>query len=441
MLPSPSPERTAEIRSKLHAYIRGKLKGKEPTPEQIDDELSKTAKQAKSVHLATHIVKGGHSKASGTAINALHGGLPQCEEIGTHSLGEDLELDTGINNADQSGVYPFLRTIIDANGTTLLEALRNEDPDALAALHDDEAEARRLREALSLEHSLPPAVSHTRAKQIYWFVNEDLERGFCYHLLAPLYPSSLIHRMYAKIESAYDKESTELREAKRNKKYHAGVIHDYPGLVIHQVVASHPENVSHLIKEQRGKSYLLSSAPPHWRSTELRPPYHCQSVFDHALKARIEFRKALTSLRRLLKGEPPKIRETRRSRDDYVDTLIGELIQMADDYHHGLPAGWSRAPKVNLSEDEYFWLDPYRARMSDESIFRIEWMKYEWVDAVAERFARWLNAELDDLPVGDVEYQYWKRAFLKSDFEAPWAKQLYEELKASNLVSGGSHYE
>jgi len=55
-------------------------------------------------------------------------------------------------------------------------------------------------------------------------------------------------------------------------------------------------------------------------------------------------------------------------------------------------------------------------------------MEMEWVDEVRARFARWLNDQLDELPVGDVEYREWKREILKTDIVGPWARELYKEL-------------
>jgi len=75
---------------------------------------------------------------------------------------------------------------------------------------------------------------------------------------------------------------------------------------------------------------------------------------------------------------------------------------MAAEYRQGLNAGWSRSPRVQLSEDECCWLDPYRACIPEESEFRQNWMEMEWVDEVRARFARWLNDQLNELPVGDL---------------------------------------
>jgi len=196
------------------------------------------------------------------------------------------------------------------------------------------------------------------------------------------------------------------------------------------MVASMPQNVSNTMENQGGKSYLLSSAPPHWKSLELRIPYRSKSVFDRIYSNREDVRKDVSALLSFLRGDPPKLWETRREREDYVSSLIGELIQMADDYHRVLSPGWSRSLKIELPEAECLWLDPYRAKILEEIEFRENWMRMDWVDSIVSRFASWLNAQLEvDLSVGDAEYRQWKRELLQMDFKGAWIKQLYKELE------------
>jgi len=426
MTASPSPTRTAEIRTKIHAFALKKLTSKAPT---VTAWIKLTAERAKGIQQATHIVKGVHSSAHGTNIYVQPDQLPECEELGTHCLGAAPELDVAVPGADESGVYAFLQ--MDIGGESLLEALQREDVDTLRALHDDEGEARQLRECLiALLHPKPaPPASHTLAKQIYWCMDEDPDQGFIYHLLAPLYPSSLVHEVYKTIQADYyGKVNKPARDARKEKKYHTGVVHVYPSLVVHHIVASNPQNVSNIMKNQGGKGYLLSSAPPHWESIEVRIPYRCKTVFDRIYGGRSEVSAAHSELLDFLLENPPQKWEIRRKRKHYVNSLIGELIQMSAEYRQGLTAGWSRSPEVQLGEDECCWLDPYRARIPEESEFRQNWMEMEWVDQVRSRFARWLNDQLDELPVGDVEYREWKRELLKTDIVGSWAKELYKEL-------------
>jgi len=423
-----SPSRTAQIRAKIQDFIKTKLGDQAASEHRIAAWLKLTAERAKRLQQATHIVKGIHSAANGTNIRALPGQLTECEELGTHSLGESLELDVATPGAEESGVYPFLQ--IDIGGMSLLEALRNEDADVLRALHDDEAEVRQLREdLLSLLHPRPtePA-SHVYAKQFYWCVDEDAAQGFIYHLLAPLYPSSLVHLVYKRIKKSIGKESREAWAALKAKKYYDGVVCEYPNLAIQKVVASNPQNVSNIMKKQGGRSYLLSSAPPHWKSSKLRIPYHCNTIFDRIYGGQPEVRETVSALLNFLAENPPKNRESRNRRAGYVDSLIGELIQMAANYQQELPAGWSRDLQVELSEEECLWLDPYRVRIPEETAFRQNWMQMDWLEEVGVRFGCWLNAQLEDHPVGDLEYREWKYELTSMVKDGFWLEELYKEL-------------
>jgi len=124
------------------------------------------------------------------------------------------------------------------------------------------------------------------------------------------------------------------------------------------------------MRNQRGENYLLSSAPPHWESSEVRIPCRCKTVFDRIYGRRPEVRETVSKLLDFLLENPPQKWEVRRRRERYVSSLIGELIQMAAEYRKGLSEGWSRSPEVQLSEDECCWLDPYRARIPEDSEFR-----------------------------------------------------------------------
>jgi len=424
-MPDHYSPRAAAIRQKIEAFAKDKFKG----GQELQDWLMLTAERAKTIQQATHIVKGIHSSAEGTNFRVLPEQLPECEELGTHSLGANLEFDVAIANANASGVHAFLR--IDIGGMSLLEALSNEDADALRALHDDEEEARQLREGLLslLSPKLAPPASHTYAKQIYWCVDEDPDQGSSYHLITPLYPSSLVHAVYEHIKrDTIGNVSKADRDARKDQKYHAGVVHVYPDLVAHNVVATNPQNVSIRMSEQKGRAYLLSSAPPLWKSSAVRVPYRCKTVFDRIYGGRAEVQETVSKLLDFLLENPPQNWEGRRRREHYVNSLIGDLIQMSAEYRQGLPLGWSRESQVELQDDECLWLDPYRARIPEEVEFRKNWMEMEWVDQVGARFARWLNAQLDDLPVGDVEYREWKRELLQTDIVGSWAKKLYKEL-------------
>ena len=81
------------------------------------------------------------------------------------------------------------------------------------------------------------------------------------------------------------------RQARRERKVHDGVFHDYPGLAVQNMGGTKPQNISQLNSERRGVNYLLSSLPPQWKASAARLPVHATSVFDRLFIARPEVRK------------------------------------------------------------------------------------------------------------------------------------------------------
>ncbi len=66
--------------------------------------------------------------------------------------------------------------------------------------------------------------SHALAKQIFFPVNDNE-----YHLLSPLYPSSLMQVLYQRVGSSrYGESAKETRKAKKDKKYSSNITVDYP---------------------------------------------------------------------------------------------------------------------------------------------------------------------------------------------------------------------
>ncbi len=73
--------------------------------------------------------------------------------------------------------------------------------------------------------------SHTLAKQLYWLTGTDACDDAHYTLLAPLYATSLAHAVHTQVqEGRFGEANKAARQARRERKVHDGVFHDYPGL-------------------------------------------------------------------------------------------------------------------------------------------------------------------------------------------------------------------
>lgn len=394
--------------------------------------LEDAARRAGQIQAVTHTLKAIHPDAKGTNLYCQPNDLPQHGLVGSHCLDDDFAGDV-VGNAAALDVYKLLK--LEHEGQPLLSLLLDADADALSALHEHAEQADTLATAFtSITQARGGLASHTHGKQLYWLVGDDPRNDAHYHLLAPLYASSLAHRVYQGIQAdRFGEPAKEARQARRDKQFHPGVIHEYPQLAVQKLGGTKPQNISQLNSERRGDNYLLASLPPSWQQRDVQLPINTRdgSIFP-ALGKRPAVAEAVRSLRDfLLSGPPPNV-HTRNSRDQLLTELIDELLLYAVELWAFEP-GWSARPECNLNRAEQLWLDFRRAEQDE--IFASEWRRMEWVDEIRERFANWLNARLvSKLSVGDVENSYWAKQFGSNALwldlhwlNQAWSKQFERE--------------
>jgi CRISPR-associated protein Csy1 len=246
------------------------------------------------------------------------------------------------------------------------------------------------------------ASSHTNAKQLYWLVGVDAHDDGAYHLLAPLYPTSLVHRVYQQLQDdRFGADARAPRDARKSSTYHARPVREYPQLAIQRLGGTKPQNISQLNSERRGDNCLLASIPPIWKSEDVRPLLRVGSLFKVYGRRRAVAQQA-RALRVFLQGDPPRNEPTRRRVREWVQSLIDELVLFQAEFFTLAP-GWSQADECLLSADQRTWLDP-----QGQTLGAID--QDDAADAVAADFARWVNEQLrDPLPVGDPEFLFWRK--------------------------------
>lgn len=447
------------FKAAVHAFIRERLQAKleklgedDPKRQELLTQhepavwLEDAARRVQQIQAVTHSLKPIHPEARGTNLYVEPSQLPALAELGSHALGADFVGDV-VGNAAALDVYKFLK--LQVGGQSLLAALMAEDPAALLALHDDPTQAKVLRDAfvsLTAVRAGGPS-SHGRAKQLYWLTGEDAADDAQYELLAPLYATSLAHAVHGEIqEHRFGEANKAARIARRERKPHDGVFHDYPGLAAQKMGGTKPQNISQLNSERGGVNYLLASLPPVWTPSAVRLPVHAVSVFDRMLIARPEVRRTLRALRKFLASEPEPNLETRQRREAFTDALLDELVAFANELQQLLEPGWSKDDErfKDLNYMEQLWLDPLRAELREEGQFASDWMYMDWPAEIGKSFARWLNHQLKhQFPVGDVEARQWRRELLTDeDGFKQRLRELRDKLDAPhNIHSSKSHTE
>jgi CRISPR-associated protein Csy1 len=364
---------------------------------QPDAWLDDAARRVGQIQAVTHSLKPIHPDAKGSSLYREPTTLATISEVGSHALGERFDADV-VGNAAALDVYKFLKLVY--QDQTLLSLAAACDADLGAALSDDPAQSAAWMSAFAaLSNARGRSSSHTLAKQIYWPVGSDPHDDAGYHLLAPLYPTSLVHRVYQTLqEDRFSDEAKAARDARKSRSWHERPVREYPQLAIQQLGGTKPQNISQLNSERRGNNVLLASLPPIWRSAGVKPVLGAESLFK-VFGRRAEVRRLIGLLSRFLQGDPAGNWEARRQRDGWVDALLDELMLFTAE-QRTLPAGWTSERGCDLRAGHRVWLDPNG----------VEAAPPDMIDELASDFANWLNHELrDPLPVGDAEYLHWRK--------------------------------
>lgn len=451
-MPPASPERSAALRSAIERFLQERLDIKlKPLPPddpkrqallaqfEFKTWVDDAARRASQIQAVTHALKATHPDARGTSLYKPPAELAQHALVGSHCLAEDFAGDV-VGNAAALDVYKFLR--IAHEGRTLLDRMRAGDPDMLAALSNDSAQVEAWVDAFTgIAQPRGKAASHTQAKQLYWLVGEDPRDNANYHLLTPLYASSLAHAAFQTInEDRFGEPAKVARQARREGSFSETPVHEYPHLAVQKLGGTKPQNISQLNSERGGSNYLLASLPPLWEISDLPAPLRIENAM-HAFGRQREVRRLVRELAAFLKTEPDKTFETRNSRDDWTDQLIDELLHYGSLVQQSFEPGWTSADDCRLLAHQQLWLDPGRGLEDEE--FAKQWRSMQWVQGVYDDFAKWLNERLSKatgLPMGGAEDRHWAKEF-KNEQEFLWQfdqmRRRMEKLEAMKGDLGG----
>jgi len=427
-------QRSARFRSAIAAFIEArreaKLKGKEDDADgasKYDYEtwLADAARRAVQIQAVTHVLKATHPDARGSSLHCAPHTLPQHADIGTHVLGDGYAEDV-VGNAAALDVYKFLK--IEVDGRRLLDWMRDGDSDLRDALHRDSKVAEAWMQAFgALVRGEGQFTSHELAKQVYWLVGEDAADDTQYHLLQPLFSSSLAHAVHADIQEVRFGESSKLaRQAFLAQEAHEGEYREYRGLVARKLGGTKPQNISQLNSERGGVNYLLASLPPRWKRENTPGLLGVESVFEQFVWFE-GVRSLVKKLSDFLLSDPDGNMETRTRREEIEQALALRLSAFAASIQARFQPGWTRDPECRLPQCEQLWLDPERTELplrdgceQEDDAFNAAYTFGRWPDEVAGRFANWLNGQLRDaglVTVGDAEYRHWAKQVL---IDAAW---------------------
>lgn len=379
----------------IESFIREKQESKGHAF-NVADWLDSASKRASQISIATHVLKFLHSDAKGTNVNAKIGKLISNHEslyVTTASLyriKEDI-----VGNAAVMDVGSFLQ--IEVDGVTLLDLIVKGDASPFHKFAESELRLSTWMNGFKSVLIDKQLSSDALAKQVYFPVKENT-----YHLLAPLYASSLSQALYDKVkENRYGEIAKTVRNCKKEKLYSGGVVIDYPNLACQMFGGTKPQNISRLNSLRGGRAYLLRSVPPIW-ATLKRPPMKKKAFwqgFDRrAYPVLKDFQCFLIAIKDLTSNL-----DRRDVRQEYVDRLLDLLLQAAVEIQ-SMKSGWSLASEIPMYEK--IWLDPLREDLVDVNKLG------DWMDEVSSYFAKWVLDKLkyknNNMNFPDVDYDYLK---------------------------------
>lgn len=361
--------------------------------------LTDAAARAGQISLVTHAVKYFHGDAKGSSVYSTVRN-DETAYLTTATLPSPAV--DAVGNSAALDVAKLLQT--EHEGDSLLASLKRGDFSALAALAENDMQAEQWVSGFMQALSDKTLSTHQLAKQLYFPVSGAGE----YHLLSPLYSSSLAHALYQRISHArYSEASVAARKARREGHWHSEAVQYFPDLAVQNMGGTKPQNISCLNSARGGKNHLLRCAPPQWQQS-LKPPVS-HKTFLTAVSPKVT--RVVSDLRRYLHTvyERDNTMEIRQQRAEYVDELIGMIFSYAAEIQSLTDLqGWSQWEDCVLKAAHQLWLDPLHQHTDPD--FKLWREGGEWISEIAEDFAHWLNTRLkqdEKLNVGAVEFREW----------------------------------
>jgi len=362
--------------------------------------LSDAAKRASQIKLVTHALKFTHTEAKGSSVYLKSPPLEANQYLHSATL-LSMPVDV-VGNAAALDVAGLLK-LKDASNQAIYQLLANNDVSVFKPFSQDDTQLLEWLNGFKEVFSLVSPKSHKYAKQSYFPV------GGNYHLLAPLFSSSLMQALHERImEKRFSEHNKHIRAQKRNGLYCEFPSVDYPDLALQSFGGTKPQNVSQLNSARAGRAQLLPSSPPKWQRQFNLP----KSSFSFWLAYSRRASKVLSDMVKFLKRVDDYNNITiRQQRKDFTAQAIDIFLLQSTQIREAKDkAGWSE--HTDMLQFEQYWLDPYR---QDED-FQQAKQRGDWLTDLADRYARRLNEQLRyyGLNVAAVEHQAWLKQVKQS---------------------------
>ncbi len=374
--------------------------------------LPKAAKRAKSRAFSTHPCKFSHP-STGIGIKNLKNYTFVTPIICNAIKTDDGFLRTGnapseidsLGDAAALDVESFLNLKM-SDSRSLMEHIENETNLAKALLTIQLDSYTLLRKRfLEIKNPSPKSETSSKIKQVFFPVDGK------YHLLSILSNSGLIYELKSRIDKIRFSETTKtLKEMKRSNTFSDQVYNELYNLTVIGYGGAQPQNISELNTRNRGKAYLLLSAPPTMNARVIQFPK--TNFFKESFRY-FEYREIFDALHRLFKTDynNKRIREGRDYRlQELMDRIIDKMWAVRSVFNEQYRKDDSR-----LSPQQRIWLcEEFRQIREEED---------EWLEKLCNDIAGWIIRTYERLlgkqafKLGEPERQH-VRKIVTSNMEA-----------------------
>lgn len=363
---------------------------------EVRNWLTDAASRAGQISLVTHAIKFTHSDAKGSSIFSV----PQPDAQAQYLSGATLAAPAidAVGNAAALDIAKLLQT--EHEGDSLIACLNRDDNAALAALAENEQQLEAWVSGFKQVLINKQPATHKLAKQLYFPIGDGQ-----YHLLSPLFSSSLAHALHQRIiDARFSDRSKDIYQAFRDKAWHPEPRVIYPKTAIQNIGGTKPQNISYLNSVRGGKAFLLPCSAPEWQAIS-RPPLKHKSLFHDGSEFSRLARSSVWQMQQyLLSVQDKNNADIRQRRLAYTDEIIDILFNYAASVQNLTDwKAWSQREECELKRSQQLWLDPQRAQVDE--VFRVEREGGSWKEELAFDFGYWLNRKLkhEKLQVGAVE--------------------------------------
>lgn len=371
--------------------------------------LDKVSENINKVFLnVSHVAKLTHSSSQAMSLrdNSQSDKYPYL--ITTQTINSHF-LDSGYSDAKVSPIAEFLSFPVKNSKNQLGEFLA-ENASFFDKISDDKEKKEYWSSQIKQAYQSQQIRSHTLAKQIYIPIDKD-----DYHLVSPMYSSSVAHEIALAIKTSNDKTNT-AKVARKQNAWSDEIYIFYPGIATLGVTKSNHQNVSVLNGQRGGQLYLFPTLPPKW-TTNPNPPTSIKQILHKSYRGHL-----FSQVKYLLDIFKQNDLFINHERKKALKELIEEIVFAVCDemllIRKSQLSGWTKDYQIPT----YLAIMIDRQILAENNFSQPEIEMY--LDELKKEIVSWISQGIDD----ELRTKSLENLWLK--IMTPILQQFYQILKA-----------